>query len=132
MKEVDEAKILNLKIRQGITIARDKFEKYHNYYLSDNDIYLDIIEQISISVIYHWEYNNIIDIIFINTQNLDDNLFNKLLNLIKKETYYFGLRIIRKTNCLYVYIDKTINQNIYFVENLEEKDNIEKMLVRKK
>ena len=101
MKEINEQKVLNLEIRKGIIVARDKFEKYHNYYLSDSDIYLDIICQIIISVMYYWEYNKIIDIIFINVKNLDNNLFNKLLNLIKKETYHLGLRIIRKQNCLY-------------------------------
>ncbi|MBQ4583692.1 MAG: hypothetical protein IJA94_02260 [Bacilli bacterium] len=132
MKEINEQKVLNLEIRKGIIVARDKFEKYHNYYLSDSDIYLDIIDQIIISVMYYWEYNKIIDMIFINVKNLDNNLFNKLLNLIKNETYHLGLRIIRKQNCLYLYINKIINKNIYFVESVKEEEAVSNLIMARK
>ena len=131
MVEVDEKQLLNLEIRKGIIIARDKFEKYHNYYLNDSDIYLDIIYQIAISIMYYWEYNNIIDIIRINDTNIDINLLNKLLNMIKKETYMYGLRIIHVTNSnmLYIYIDKVYN-NIYYVDDYNAENEVRKSLSR--
>lgn len=130
MIEIDEKQMLNLKIRQGIILAEDKFKKYNKYYLSDDDIYSDIIWQIIISIMYYWEYDNVIDIIYLNYKNIDDNLLNILLNLIKKETYMYGLRIIKEqnNNFLYVYIDKAYNNEIYYVDDKNKIYDIEKSL----
>ena len=116
MIEIDEKQMLNLKIRQGILSAEDNFKKYNKYYLTDDDIYSDFVWQIIISVMYYWEYDNVIDIIYLNNKNIDTNLLNILINLIKKETYSLGLRILRKENLLYVYIDKVYNNKIYDIE----------------
>lgn len=133
MNEINEKQILNLKIRQGIILAEDNFKKYNKYYLSDDDIYSDIIWQIIISVMYYWEYDNIIDIICLNNKNIDTNLLNILLNLIKKETYKYGLRIIKdqNNNFLYLYIDKVYNNETYYVDDKNKMDDIEKSLESK-
>lgn len=133
MIEIDEKQILNLNIRQGILSAEDNFKKYNKYYLSDEDIYSDIIWQIIITVMYYWEYDNIIDIIYLNNKNIDTNLLNILMNLIKKETYMYGLRIIKepKNNFLYVYIDKVHNNEIYYVDDKKVRDDIKKSLRNK-
>lgn len=133
MIEIDEKQILNLNIRQGILSAEDNFKKYNKYYLSDEDIYSDIIWQIIITVMYYWEYDNIIDIIYLNNKNIDTNLLNILMNLIKKETYMYGLRIIKepKNNFLYVYINKVHNNEIYYVDDKKVRDDIKKSLRNK-
>lgn len=130
MIEINEKQILNLKIRQGIILAEDNFKKYNKCYLSDDDIYSDVIWQIIISVMYYWENNNVIDTIYLNNKNMDTNLLNILLNLIKKATYIYGLRIIKdqNNNFLYVYIDKVYNNEIYYVDDKKTINNIEKSL----
>lgn len=130
MIEINEKQILNLKIRQGIILAEDNFKKYNKYYLSDDDIYSDIIWQIIIAVMYYWEYDNVIDIICLNNKNIDTDLLNILLNLIKKETYIYGLRIIKDSNnaFLYIYIDKAYNNEVYYVDDKNKKEDIEKSL----
>lgn len=133
MIEINEKQILNLKIRQGIILAEYNFKKYNKYYLSDDDIYSDVIWQIIIAVMYYWEYDNVIDIICLNNKNVDTNLLNILLNLIKKETYKYGLRIIKDSNnaFLYIYIDKAYNNEVYYVDDKNKKEDIEKSLESK-
>ena len=55
------------------------------------------------------------------------------MNLIKKETYMYGLRIIKepKNNFLYVYIDKVHNNEIYYVDDKKVRDDIKKSLRNK-
>lgn len=136
MVEVNEKNILNLQIRKGINLADEKFRKQNINVLNDEELYYlynDITWQIIVSVMYYWEWDNIIDIIHLSNKNIDVNLLTELLNLIKKETYMYGLRIIKDPNnhFLYLYIDKVCNDEVYFVDDFYEQDKIKKSLGRK-
>lgn len=133
MVEVNEKNILNLQIRKGINLAEEKFRKQNINVLNDEELYYlynDITWQIIVSVMYYWEWDNIIDIIYLSNKNIDVNLLTELLNLIKKETYMYGLRIIKDPNnhFLYLYVDKIYNDEVYFVDDFYDREKIKASL----
>lgn len=133
MVEINEKDILSLEIRKGINLADEKFRESNINVLNDDDLYYlynDITWQIIVSVMYYWERDNIIDIIYLANKNIDVNLLNGILNQIKKETYMYGLRIIKDSNndFLYLYVDKVYNDEIYYVDDKLEKEKVRKSL----
>lgn len=129
MVEINEKDILSLEIRKGINLADEKFREQSINVLDDDDLYYlynDITWQIIVSVMYYWERDSIIDIIYLANKNIDVNLLNGLLNQIKKETYMYGLRIIKdpKNNFLYLYVDKVYNDEIYYVDDKKTRDDV--------
>lgn len=133
MVEINEKDILSLEIRKGINLADEKFREQNINVLNDDDLYYlynDITWQIIVSVMYYWERDNIIDIIYLANKNIDVNLLNGLLNQIKKETSMYGLRIIKDPNndFLYLYVDKVYNDKIYYVDDKKTRDDIKSYL----
>lgn len=131
MIKINEKYILRSEILIGIKYAIVKFKKINNCLIRQIPVvYIDILEQIKKSVDYYDAFNNEIDVIYLDNKNIDDNILNMFLNLIKSETYKFGLRIIKAPNndFLYVYIDKVYNNKIYYVDDKKARDDIKKSL----
>lgn len=131
MIEIKEKYILTMIIARGIRIATAKFKKINKFRIRQIPIvYTDILEEIQKSVEYYNVFDNEIDIIYLDSKSIDDNLLNMLLNLLKAETYTCGLRIIKDSNnnFLYVYMDKVYNKNIYYVDDTKTKDQVKKSL----
>lgn len=138
MIKIDEKYILRGEIMIGINKAKWEFQKIHKYNSRKGSVvYLDIIEQINDIISYYKLYkvfDNEIEIIYLDSKDIDDSVLNMLLNLIKKETYTLGLRFIKdpNNNFLYVYIDKVYNKNIYYVDDRKAEICVKKALGSKR
>lgn len=135
MVEVNEKSIIGIALGDGIEEAMDKFIQVNKVEFGPNTkdqsalFYRDIENLIRDSKSL---YDGEIEIFYLSP-NTNFELLDTFLSLIKNETYHIGLRIIRKENVLYVFLDTVMNKNIYFVENLEERERIKNlMLARKK
>ena len=105
MIKINEKSMIGIGLVNGIDAAMDKFEKIHSIQFGKNTkdpyalFYRDFVDLTESNSLYEGEIE-----IFYLSENIDLKLLDVLLTLIRKETYTFGLRILRKENLLYVYI----------------------------
>lgn len=122
MIKVNEESITGIGLINGIDAAMRKFDKINNvsYDIKKPDpfalFYRDFSDLTDSKSLYEGEIE-----VFSLSKNIDLELLDTLLTLIKKETYTLGLRILRKENFLYVYIDNVINKSTYYVDEEKEK-----------
>lgn len=132
MLKVNEKSITGIGLINGIDAAMRKFNKINKVDYSMNTIdpfalfYRDFSDLTDIKSLYEGEIE-----VFSLPKNIDLKLLDTLLTLIKRETYTLGLRILRKENLLYVYIDNVMNKDSYYVDDENIMTNIKISLGRK-
>lgn len=132
MMKINEKSIIGIGLVDGIDAAMRKFDKINNvsYDMNKADpfafFYRDFSDLTDSKSLYEGEIE-----VFSLPKNIDLELLDTLLTLIKKETYTLGLRILRKENLLYVYIDNVINKDSYYVDDENIMANIKIALGRK-
>ena len=134
MIEVNERSILGIALVDGLEKAMNKFLLVNKveFFPGTKDkiaiFYRDFEDLISDSKsLYYGEIE-----IFNLLPNTNLVLLDTFLSLIRKETYHLGLRIIRKDDVLYVFIDRVINKNSYYVETFDERQEIRNMIRTRK
>lgn len=132
MIKITEESIIGIGLINGIDAAMRKFDKINNvsYDMKNPDpfalFYRDFSDLTDSKSLYEGEIE-----VFSLPKNIDLKLLDILLTLIKKETYTLGLRILRKENLLYIYIDNVINKDSYYVDDENIITNIKINLGRK-
>lgn len=135
MFKINEKSIIGIGLVDGLEIAMNNFLQVHKIQFGKNTtdpfalFYRDFEDLISES---NKLYDGEIEIYYLS-ENIDLDLLDTFLTLIKRQTYPLGLRILRKENLLYVYLDRIINKEVYIVEDFNEQQNVKNtILVRKK
>lgn len=134
MEKINEKALSKFALRNGAARAIGRFKKFYEnkvgYEISlkekRNNIYFNFLESVwsSIDTSYLFET----DFVTIHIpEGIDKEIFEEALLLLRKHTYYLGLRTIKseKENLIYIYFDNVINKGIYYVDEESSKKIIE-------
>lgn len=129
MVEINEKSIIGAWLTIGLQDAMRSFEKVNSieYGEETTDLFAlfdrDFEDFINNSDFFKGEIE-----VFYLSKNINLEILDELLTLIKKKTASLGLRIIRKQDFLYVYLDNVINKEVYYADDETEKYKIKKSL----
>lgn len=134
MFKINEKSIIGIGLVDGLDSAMDNFLQINKVQFGKNTtdpfalFYRDFEDLISES---NKLYDGEIEIFYLS-ENIDLDLLDTFLTLIKRQTYPLGLRILRKQNFLYIYLDRIINKEIYIVEDFNEQQKLKNTILARK
>ncbi len=134
MFKINEKSIIGIGLVNGLDSAMDNFLQINKVKFGKNTtdpfalFYRDFEDLISES---NKLYDGEIEIFYLS-ENIDLDLLDTFLTLIKRQTYPLGLRILRKQNFLYIYLDRIINKEIYIVEDFNEQQKLKNTILARK
>lgn len=117
MIDIDERGILEDNIISGVNKAFNNFRLIYKNIYNENNFYKKLVD----SMFMLTKYSNLLDgsmeIIKLD-ENTDIEKLNIFLNIIKKETYSTGLRIIKNESNTFIYlIFNNVYNKIYYVDD---------------
>lgn len=117
MIEIDEKGILQDNIVVGIRKGFNKFYSDYKSICGENDFYEKLVDNIFMLVKFSNLLGGSIEVIELDS-SIDIEKLNTFINLIKKETYSTGLRILKEENKHFIYLifDNVYNK-IYYVDD---------------
>lgn len=114
MIEINEKGILQDNIVVGIGKAFNKFYSAYKSICGENNFYEKLVDNIFMLVKFSNLLDGSIEVIELDS-SIDIEKLNIFINLIKKETYNTGLRIIKSENKHFIYLtfDNVYNKTYY-------------------
>lgn len=130
MEKINEKNLYKFALRNGTATARSRFKKFYekkvgcefSFKQERYNIYFNFLESVWSSIDTGYLFETDFVAIYI-PEGIDKEIFEKTLLLLRRHTYYLGLRIIKseKENLIYIYFDNVINKGIYYVDEESSK-----------
>ena len=133
MKEINETGLSKYALRNGVATAIGDFKQFYEDIIGHKlssierryNVYINFLESVWSSIYSGYLFET--DFVTITMpEGMNKEMFEQALLLLRRYTYYLGLRIIKseKESLVYIYFDNVINKNTYYVDD-EDAKNIE-------
>jgi len=125
MVEIFEPQKICITLCYDMYVAFNNFLQYYNWKENilnkKQDCYVDLYEQITTKIGKGLFCEDNIETIYLS-ETLDENLLDIIINLIRKEIYGTGLKIVlnKDNRTIYMWYEGVINNKPYYVEDEKE------------